>query len=311
MKKVCFTLFFFVSVLSFAQTNENLEFYPINDNNYFEYVHSSAGDWFTPGVSNYYSISVKGDTILSNGRTYKVLVKNNIPQTKTMLIFERLDTVSGYVYRYNDKYKFENNEYKFDYLNGNKVEILNCSRRELSNPVSTFRTIFRKEGVGQVFDLTIQIKEYDDFSTMPALHYKLAKGFGFYSSQMCEGGCSSEYLVYAVINGVSYGKKVIVNVEKVETPSSFSLSQNYPNPFNPETTISYKVPAASKVSLKVYDLLGRVVATLVDKYQQPGNYTVAFNARHLERSREITSGIYFYQLVTPTNRITKKMVLTK
>ncbi|MFA7420028.1 MAG: T9SS type A sorting domain-containing protein [Melioribacteraceae bacterium] len=310
MKKVCITLFLFVSVLSFAQTNENLEFYPINTNNYFEYVSSSAGDWFTPGVSSYYSISVKGDTVLSNGKTYKILVKNTIPQTKTMLIFERLDTVSGYVYRYNDKYKFENNEYKYDYLNGKDGEFLNCSRRELSNPIPTFRTIFRKDGVEQLFGLTIQIKEYDDYSTMPALHYKLAKGFGFYSRQICEGGCSSEYLVYAVVNGVSYGTKIIVNVEKEEIPVSFSLSQNYPNPFNPETTISYKVQAASKVSLKVYDLLGREVATLVDQYKQPGSYTVAFNVK-TRHGVSLQSGVYFYRLQAGSFSETKKMILLK
>jgi hypothetical protein len=104
----------------------------------------------------------------------------------------------------------------------------------------------------------------------------------------------------------------ILDIQDEETiPSKFSLSQNYPNPFNPETAISYKLPAASKVSIKVYDVLGREVATLVDEYKQAGSYNVTFNARHLERSREIQSGVYFYRLQTGSFSETKKMLLIK
>lgn len=100
------------------------------------------------------------------------------------------------------------------------------------------------------------------------------------------------------------------NADTKELPSALSLSQNYPNPFNPETTISYKVQAASKVSLKVYDLLGREVATLVDEYKQPGSYTVAFNveARH---GVSLQSGVYFYRLQAGSFSETKKMILLK
>jgi hypothetical protein len=84
-------------------------------------------------------------------------------------------------------------------------------------------------------------------------------------------------------------------------PTEFSLKQNYPNPFNPETTIEYAIPSNIKgelanVKLKIYDVLGREVATLVEELQQAGNYNVAFNARHLEHSRGIPSGVYFYRL---------------
>ncbi|MDP3582927.1 MAG: LamG-like jellyroll fold domain-containing protein, partial [Ignavibacteria bacterium] len=81
-----------------------------------------------------------------------------------------------------------------------------------------------------------------------------------------------------------YSDVVEVNVD---SHANFALNQNHPNPFNPETTISYKVQAASQVNLKVFDVLGREVVTLVDEYKQPGNYIATFNTRHLERSREI------------------------
>ncbi len=88
-------------------------------------------------------------------------------------------------------------------------------------------------------------------------------------------------------------------------PTSYNLSQNYPNPFNPSTIISYQLPVSSKVVLKIYDLLGRDVATLVDDRQHAGNYSVKFNAGNL------SSGIYFYRLIAGGFNQVKKLVLLK
>ena len=103
-------------------------------------------------------------------------------------------------------------------------------------------------------------------------------------------------------------------IEKEESkiiPDEYELMQNYPNPFNPETTIIYNLQAASQVSLKVYDVLGREIATLVDEYKQAGNYKITFNARHLERSREMPSGVFFYRLQCGNYSDTKKLILLK
>ncbi|WP_337866977.1 T9SS type A sorting domain-containing protein [Ignavibacterium sp.] len=88
-------------------------------------------------------------------------------------------------------------------------------------------------------------------------------------------------------------------------PLSFSLNQNYPNPFNPSTSIKYQVSSISNVSLKVYDVLGKEVVTLVNQIQPAGNYEVSFNASSL------TSGIYFYKLQAASFSQTKKMLLLK
>ncbi len=92
-------------------------------------------------------------------------------------------------------------------------------------------------------------------------------------------------------------------------PGIFTLYQNYPNPFNPTTKIKYSIPVGTQhavsVQLKVYDILGREVATLVNKQQQPGNYEVEFNASNL------SSGVYFYRIITNDFTATKKFVLLK
>ncbi|KXK44268.1 MAG: xylanase [Chlorobi bacterium OLB5] len=89
------------------------------------------------------------------------------------------------------------------------------------------------------------------------------------------------------------------------SPVSFSLSQNFPNPFNPSTMIQYSIPEAQNVELKVYDLLGREVQTLVNTVQNPGSYNVMFNAQNL------SSGVYFYRLTAGSYTDVKKMTLIK
>ncbi len=88
-------------------------------------------------------------------------------------------------------------------------------------------------------------------------------------------------------------------------PSSFSLDQNYPNPFNPSTEIRYQLPAGSMVLLKIYDVLGREVATLVNEFQQPGQYVKSFHGTSLP------SGVYLYRLTAGNKVETKKMILIK
>ena len=102
----------------------------------------------------------------------------------------------------------------------------------------------------------------------------------------------------------------INNYSQNELPDNFRLFQNYPNPFNPSTTIEYSIPNAvnsqkSIVNLTVYDILGREVATLVDKPQPPGNYKVRFNAGNL------ASGVYFYRLEVNDFMASRKMLLLK
>jgi len=96
-------------------------------------------------------------------------------------------------------------------------------------------------------------------------------------------------------------------INNSEIPAGFSLSQNYPNPFNPSTVISYQLPESNNVSLKVYDMLGREVAVLVNEYQPAGVYNYQFSIQNFQRS----SGVYFYSLHAGNYANIKKMILMK
>lgn len=96
----------------------------------------------------------------------------------------------------------------------------------------------------------------------------------------------------------------IIEIDVI-TPSEYSLKQNYPNPFNPSTTISYSIKEKGFVTLKIFDILGNEVKTLVDAAQEAGNYQLEFNAASL------ASGIYFYTLTAGDFVSTRKMILLK
>jgi len=96
-----------------------------------------------------------------------------------------------------------------------------------------------------------------------------------------------------------------VEDEGTEIPLSFRLEQNYPNPFNPSTKISWQIPVGNWQTLKIYDMLGNEVATLVDEYKPAGTYEIEWNASGLP------SGVYFYQLQAGDFIETKKMLLLK
>lgn len=124
-----------------------------------------------------------------------------------------------------------------------------------------------------------------------------------YSSDSCfsvSEGISGGYIyAYTGCSGT------VTNAGNNGTPVSFRLGQNYPNPFNPFTKISYAIPKQGLVTLKVYDVLGKEVATLVNETKNSGEYTVEFNASSL------SSGVYFYKLESGVYSDIKKLTLIK
>ena len=94
---------------------------------------------------------------------------------------------------------------------------------------------------------------------------------------------------------------------EITGPAAFMLKQNFPNPFNPETVINYQIPASGHVTLKVYDALGKEIATLVNEYHQAGNYNSKFSMAH----SSLSSGVYFYVLSAGEFVESKKMLYLK
>lgn len=130
-----------------------------------------------------------------------------------------------------------------------------------------------------------------------------------------------------VFGGYNASAEIVSEFEKLDfsltgaednfrkTPTSFELSQNYPNPFNPTTKISYSIKSnvksqMSKVILKVYDILGKEVATLVNDFKPEGSYEIEFNAERLGATL-LPSGVYFYKLQSGDFIETKKMILLR
>jgi hypothetical protein len=109
------------------------------------------------------------------------------------------------------------------------------------------------------------------------------------------------------IPGLRRYKRVLTSVEPIDNvvPSTYTLSQNYPNPFNPSTEIQFTISRGGMTTVKVYDILGKEVATLVNENLAPGTFKTRLDASRL------SSGTYFYTLTSGDARITKKMMLLK
>ena len=115
------------------------------------------------------------------------------------------------------------------------------------------------------------------------------------------------FIVGFITNNISAYYSNIVSIDENENIgiSDYSLSQNYPNPFNPSALIEYKIPKSNFVEIKVYDVLGKEIATLVDEYKSKGIYKAQFNTNNLP------SGVYIYRMKAGSFSETKKMILMR
>jgi hypothetical protein len=168
------------------------------------------------------------------------------------------------------------------------------------------------------------------FLTMLPLSHARAQQYGITGESFVSGvseSVSNEYGVSGVlaepivVTAVSYDYGInpllIVVEEQTGTdpaddmPPTYFLANNYPNPFNPVTTITYGIDRRASVTLRIYDVSGRLVRTLVNEMQEPGNrYTVTWDGRN-GFGRNVSSGIYFCRLTTGTRTSTRKMVLLR
>lgn len=132
------------------------------------------------------------------------------------------------------------------------------------------------------------------------------QNYSFIDKSLSEGKYSYRLKQIDFDGSFEYSKTIEV---EIHNPLKFSLSQNYPNPFNPSTKISWQSPVAGWQTLKIYDVLGNLVTTLVDEYKPAGSYEVEFKST--VGSHQLANGIYFYQLKAGNFVETKKMILLK
>jgi hypothetical protein len=151
-----------------------------------------------------------------------------------------------------------------------------------------------------------EVSSYQSDNALRAQNALNGASYSFTDKSLLEVGKSYEYQLRETgFDGQVVTLETITLTIRFNTTRMFELAQNYPNPFNPTTSIRYQIPTAETVNLKVYDILGKEVATLVNGRQEAGNYTVPFNAVRL------ASGVYFYRLQAGGFVETRKMLLVK
>jgi len=245
---------------------------------------------------------VMKDTII-NSRKYYLCT---IPALYPHLI--RVDSVTGNVLGYypSGGCSYQPNEILIDSLRSRKLDTTNFC--------NYLKRRCRDTGYVNLFGSQFSKKEFDPVLALTASSRKYAKNLGIYFLDEGDPYVTVYSLKGCVINGVVYGDtSAPVGINKISEllPSTFFLHQNYPNPFNPVTKIKFDLPPFTKggpggfVSLKVYDVLGREIAVLVNEQLKPGTYEVELDGT------TFPSGVYFYKLITDDYVETKKMVLLK
>lgn len=203
----------------------------------------------------------------------------------------------------------KSNELSGGYIYGNTVLSFN----------TTYAVVVKHQFLGSAVDSTNDAEQVFVFpSTIPATEPATAeisnyvqtgktdpKDLGFITLR--QGSTTAAPALK--LDGIRITKSwaTVTDVEKSNStlPTKYELNQNYPNPFNPSTVINYQLPEAGNVTLKVYDVLGNEVATLVNEFQQAGSYNAKF------ANAQLSSGVYFYKLQVGSFTAVKKMMLTK
>jgi len=280
MKIILFILF-----LCFVKTNYAQSFitYPLMQGDYWQYKNV---------LNEYYSLEVIGDTTMSsNGIAYKIIQSNSGYKNYSRFSEDK-------VYSYSIFNQGEQIEYDFTLQPGDTVLYSPGENDTLLITLIDIRyeNIFGLERKQWLFLLDV-IPYFDD-----EVVYTITDSIGLTSAWNI---FESSELVGAIINGKLYGTFVSVEYYNSCLLKSFNLYQNFPNPFNSATVIKYSIPQRSNVTLKIYDILGNEVSTLVYEEKGRGVYTVNFNANNL------ASGLYLYRIQAGSFIDTKKMILLK
>jgi hypothetical protein len=319
MKRTILILFFTIlsQNISFSQDTSIVKFLPLKTGNIWVY-HCYAFNINPPCYcSRYYRIKIVGTNVI-NGKTYFQSQLSSISQScssnncgEGLLPFDslfRVDTLSGKILRYAAGSGCLNtpNEILLDSL---KAHLYDTIWIYCQPPLQWNTYVCSDTSIINIFGLSIQSRGYSMIGFEGGWSRKYVKGIGLSNSSGSALWCNSQTsLLGCVIDGIVYGDtSFIVGINQIsdKLPDIYSIYQNYPNPFNPATKIKFQIAKLGGVQLKIYDILGREVATLVNEKLQPGTYEVEFDGSNYP------SGVYFYKLETENFSQTKKLVLLK
>ena len=261
-------------------------------------------------------------TLPKNSASYRA-IKYNWNIFKPTAAVTQLNVTSGTTYDLNNNSDSTGVKIKVISFNGPETNKLTLKKYNLSPLFPQFNERPDKVYKYRYYLTSITISSLNAnlefmLSTLPEINNP-SKIKVYFRSTIGEGLFTPLTTVYdslnakLIVNNSGFGEYIFADEIDVVTgiktkktlPQNFLLKQNYPNPFNPSTIINYQLPKISKVTLTVYDVLGKEVAKLVNQEQSAGTYKVNFDASHL------SSGIYFYTLIAGDFVQTKKLVLLK
>ena len=312
---LCFFIFLLYTkitpqVADISSLDSSLAFYPMEIGN--KWAFNETITFIDPPYIQLrvWSQEILEDTLMPNGQNYRVIKKvysDNNPISAYS--FERIDSSQNKIFNYYPDSDTTNYEILILDLS---IELFDT----FYNPYCF--AVFGDIGTINKFGQMYNYRSYFWECGLIYSEYTFLKNLGLYHySYYVDFVQSSSYLRGCLINGVLYGDTTVVSVKDKPTltPNTFRLEQNYPNPFNPSTKIKFTIPATSLntfskgegtfVTLKVCDILGNEITTLVNEEKPAGEYEVKFTAS------DLSSGTYFYLLKAGDNIQSKKMILLK
>ena len=311
--KAIMIILFFLAIMSFTQTIAQEPVKDLSIGNKWFYKQTG---WAHGGINLNASrtIEVIGDTVI-DGIEYAKLLENYIGEngfTNFYRFFEMADSSKLRTVYFCYFYWGPNwvNELSYDFS-------MELGEIFYNDTINFYQPSFEIEYKGDttLFNQQlnyIKINTWDcDYFSGDFDHFIIAEKFGMIQRNS-DGSDAHETQILqgTIIDGVVYGDtNLVLKVDEVYVNYVFNLESNYPNPFNPNTSIKYKIPEITFVTIKVYDVLGNEVATLVNEEKPAGSYEIEFQSTM--GSRQLASGIYYYQLMAGDYVGTKKMILLK
>lgn len=265
------------------------KYYPLEIGNRWDYVRMNWGET----EKDTFSVIVIADTIMTNGIKYYKLSKD-FGAGK----YVRVDT--NYVYYFDETDSTDTPIYNFHATIDNWYKIgmfTNSSSSDSPRVQLSF-----KDSTA-IFGIKTNVLIYDLDWLVP-FQLNLSDQFGPIQHFTAHHDPYTTKLIGCKISGKTYGQ--LTNIDEEESlPTTFHLFQNYPNPFNPSTTIEFSIKKDTRTRLIIYNALGQLITTILDKELLKGYHNIIFDGSNY------SSGVYFYQLITDDYKSTKKFVLMK